>query len=47
MLNNTYVISHDIYANEIYYPMRHMTERSYAERNSERELRTAKSDQNF
>ena len=47
MLSNTYVTSHDIYASDIYYPIRYMAEHSYAERNIERALGTAKSDQKF
>ena len=47
MLGNTYVTSHDIYASDIYYTIRYMAEHSYAERNIERALGTAKSDQNF
>ena len=45
MLSNKYVTSHDIYASDIYYPMRYMAEHSYAERNIEQALGTAKSDQ--
>ena len=47
MLSNTYVTSHDIYASDIYYPVRYMAEHSYAERNIERALGKAKSDQKF
>ena len=38
MLSNTYVTSHDIYASDIYYPVRYMAKHSYAERNIERAL---------
>ena len=44
MLSNKYVTSYDIYASDIYYPMRYMVEHSYTERNIEQALGTAKSD---
>ena len=47
MLSKTYVTSHDIYASDIYYPVRYMAEHSYAERNIEQALGKAKSDQKF